>query len=310
MTYYEKDPVQGDSSTEVEILGRRYDYCRVVKDNKHLRTSFDALAKKTFGLSFEQWYKNGWWREKYIPHSLVHNGEVVANVSANIIDTLHNGSKKRFIQLGTVMTDKKYRSQGLSRFLMNAVVAEWDKKCDGIYLYANDSVLGFYPRFGFRVSYEHRYSVAVAGNGSTPVKLNMDNKDDVALLLKKYQSGNPYSRLQTVGCEGLLMFYCSQFMKNDVYYIRELDTAVIAEYDGDSVTICDIFGDSGKALIEIIPTLAGLGTKRAVLGFTPLDASGFECSVIEKADTTFFVHNSSRSIFNDEKTMFPLLSHA
>lgn len=41
-----------------------------VKNHDALRRSFNTLAKETFGLSFETWYQNGYWGEKYIPYSI------------------------------------------------------------------------------------------------------------------------------------------------------------------------------------------------------------------------------------------------
>ena len=53
------------------------------RDNAALRESFNKLAEKVFGLSFENWYQNGFWKDNYIPYSAVIDGEVVANVSVN-----------------------------------------------------------------------------------------------------------------------------------------------------------------------------------------------------------------------------------
>lgn len=75
-----------------------------------LRRSFDALAQRTFGLTFEDWYQNGFWGDDYVPYSVVVDGEVAANVSVNRTDFVLDGEKKRFIQLGTVMTDERYRA--------------------------------------------------------------------------------------------------------------------------------------------------------------------------------------------------------
>ena len=83
-----------------------------------LRRSFDALAQRTFGLTFEDWYQNGFWGDDYVPYSVVVDGEVAANVSVNRTDFVLDGEKKRFIQLGTVMTDERYRGRGMIRRLM------------------------------------------------------------------------------------------------------------------------------------------------------------------------------------------------
>ena len=59
------------------------------------------------------------------------------------------GEEKQYIQLGTVMTHPDYRKKGLSRVLTNKAIADYREKCDLIYLFANSSVLNFYPKFGF-----------------------------------------------------------------------------------------------------------------------------------------------------------------
>lgn len=102
-----------------------------------------------YGFDFEEWYQNGYWKDRYIPYALLDGNNVITNVSVNIIDFFVMGEKKTCIQIGTVMTDKEYRNQGLNRFLMKKVLEEWRERCDVIYLFANDSVLNFYPKFGF-----------------------------------------------------------------------------------------------------------------------------------------------------------------
>ena len=126
------------------------------KDDK-LRNSFNALALETFHLNFEDWYQNGFWRENYIPYSIVIDGKVVANVSVNLTDMMYDGEIKKFIQLGTVMTAKEFRNQGLIRQIMREIEADYKDKVDGMYLFANDSVLDFYPKFGFKESREYQY---------------------------------------------------------------------------------------------------------------------------------------------------------
>ena len=120
------------------------------RDDASLRHSFDALAKETFGISFENWYQDGFWTDAYDPHSIVENGQILANVSVNQIDIPVNGKVKHFLQLGTVMTRKDRRNQGLARKLMEYVLATYRDTCDGFFLFANSSVLDFYPKLGTR----------------------------------------------------------------------------------------------------------------------------------------------------------------
>ena len=95
------------------------------RDDAVLRRSFNELAGKTFGLDFEDWYQNGFWKNAYNPYSVVENGQVVANVSVNVTDLLFDGSIKRFLQLGTVMTEETHRHQGCIRAIMERIDADY-----------------------------------------------------------------------------------------------------------------------------------------------------------------------------------------
>ena len=124
--------------------------------DKQLRDSFNRLAEQTFGLNFEGWYQNGFWGDNYDPHSIVLDGEVVANVSVNRTDLLVAGKRYQILQLGTVMTDPEYRGRGLSRAIMEAIEPDL-ASADGVYLFGNDGVVDFYPKFGFRPGVEREY---------------------------------------------------------------------------------------------------------------------------------------------------------
>ena len=84
--------------------------------------------------------------------------KLVANESVSIMKINILEEERIYIQIGTVMTDEEYRNQGLSRFLMEKVLSEWENKCDCIYLFANDTVLDFNPKFGFERVYEYQCS--------------------------------------------------------------------------------------------------------------------------------------------------------
>lgn len=99
-------------------MEEKYRLIKAYRDNERYRKSFDELSKTTFDLSFEDWYQNGFWKEDYIPYSIVDGSKVVANVSVSKMKFNYNGKIKHYIQLGTVMTDKAYRNQGLIRRIM------------------------------------------------------------------------------------------------------------------------------------------------------------------------------------------------
>lgn len=244
------------------------------RDNRKLRDSFNELATKVFGLNFENWYRNGFWNDNYNPFSVVIDGKVVSNVSVNRCDMKYNGSIIHLIQLGTVMTDPEYRGKGYSRLLMEEIMKEYENKVDGIYLFANDSVLDFYPKFGFRVKKEFQYSKVVSNSGINTaklVKMNDRNAWDrmVEVMKNKPQNGN----MVLVGNEGLFMFYLSQFMQENVYYIPECDSYAVADVEDEVLTLHAIFGTGN--VNEVIASF-GNTVKKAVLCFTPMDTEGFD----------------------------------
>lgn len=288
----------------------QYKLVKQVKEIDILRNSFNDLAIETFDLSFENWYKNGFWTNKYIPYVLVHNDKAIANASVNVIHTLWNKIPKCYIQIGTVMTDLAYRNQGLSRHLMNEIIAEWKDNCDAIYLYANDTVLDFYPKFGFSKAVEHQYSMQITPAVGDFEKLDMDKKTDQELLRRCYERSNPFSKLPMKDNYGLIMFYCTAFLKNNVYYSKKYDAICIARQDKTTLDCFDIFCSQNHSMDTILAELASSKTNKVILFFTPKNTANCECTKIVKEDETLFILPNKDNIFEHNKIMFPALSHA
>ena len=278
------------------------------RDNEQLRSSFNALAKNIFGLDFEGWYQNGFWKDNYNPYSVVIDGEVVSNVSVNICDINYKGRVIRLLQLGTVMTDPDHRGNGYSRMLMEKIMEDYEDKVGGIYLFANDSVKGFYPRFGFREGREYQYSKEVSillERNVVPVPMR-DQKDwlkMVQILNEREQN----SAMYMVGNSGLYMFYLSQFMQENVYHLPEQDTYVIAEEEGDMLILHAIIGEAD---IETVIAAFGGSVKKVILCFTPKDADGFIRQELHEEDTTLFVKGRFFDEYDAEKYMFQAITHA
>lgn len=71
-----------------------YDY---MKDDI-LRHKLNTLARKTFGIDFENWVMEGYFEGDYLPYSFLEDEKIIANVSVNIsrIDTEYNCLKLGF----------------------------------------------------------------------------------------------------------------------------------------------------------------------------------------------------------------------
>lgn len=290
---------------------KKYTFIENFKDNALLRKSFNSLTQKTFGFDFEQWYQAGYWGSGYIPYSLLEGENIVANVSASIMDFSVLGEAKRYIQFGTVMTDSAYRGQGLSRYLIEKVIGEWKNKCDMIYLFANNSVLNFYPKFGFTAVSEYQYSKAITNDTATMAaeKLDMSLDNNRKLVIEKVINSISMSKFRMLENAELIMFYCISYMSGNVYYIRELDAVAIASFEGDTLYLYDIFSASETDLDNIIMALSNKEIKTAVLGFTPGDTNGFHVDLLHEDGTTLFVMKDKADLFQNNKLMFPILSH-
>lgn len=276
--------------------------------NDVLRKSFNQLAVKTFELDFEDWYQNGYWGEHYIPYSILSENKIIANVSVNVMDFIFNGEEKHYIQLGTVMTEEGYRNRGLIRRLINEIEKDYADKTDGFYLFANDSVLNFYPKFGYEkaVEYQYRKEVRVQEPKSV-IQIPMKDKNDWRILEKAIKSSVPNSRFEMADNIGLVMFYITKFMQENVYYSNQHDAYIIAEVEDDKLFIHNIFAKEKVELNEIINAF-GKNIKCVILGFTPFDEQTYSVQEVKEKETTLFVKNIDD--FKNLKLMFPTLSHA
>lgn len=277
-----------------------YLFCNRINDEPAILASFNALATQSFGISFASVGGD------YEPHVLLCGGQVVANVSVNQIPFLRDGQRLLLIQLGTVMTHPDYRGRGLSRWLMEYALAQWQGRCDGIYLFANDGVLDFYPKFGFRPAQEWERCVCVPRKGGELRQLNMDDPADWALLWEKYAQGNPYSAMSMVENHALLNFYAGGFRRDSFFHAPELDLVLALEED-DGLWCLDIFGQSDAPLAEVLALLPPSEGDEIRLGFAPQEPVG-ELRLHQEEDTTLFVLGDDP--FAGAQKMFPLLSHA
>ncbi|MBD5458286.1 MAG: GNAT family N-acetyltransferase [Lachnospiraceae bacterium] len=285
------------------------------RNNDELRKSFNELAMKTFDINFEDWYQNGYWGEKYNPYSIVMDGKVVSNVSVNHMNFLWNGERKLFIQLGTVMTDESYRNRGLIRQIMDEIGRDYEKKTDGFFLFANDSVLDFYPKFGFQKSEEFQYcqkiftaDASVTGK-RTIEQVPMRDKTAWTLLEDAMRKSIPQSSFEMVNNRELILFYVTKYMQENVYYHKEQDAYVIAEIEDGNLLIHNIFSSKPTDIGQIAKSF-GNGIRQVRFGFTPHNCDGYTRELRAEEDCTLFLKGKGFENFAQDGLMFPTLSHA
>lgn len=286
---------------------------RIMKNycsNNLLRHSFNKLAQKTFDLDFEDWYQNGFWGDNYCPYSVIIDGNVAANVSVNRTDLRIDGHIKHFLQLGTVMTDKPYRNQGFIRLIMEEIEKDFREKTDGIYLFANDTVLDFYPKFGFRPSFEYQYSKQTNYMEENQFEqIVMAHPAAWTMLLDAINHNSFHGKFDMTNNPALIMFYVTKFMQKNVFYHRKTETYVIAELEGKKLFIHNVFSRTLDDL-ETVMELFGNCTDQVILGFVPADTKGYTVEKFHEEDCTLFVKGDALGIIESEKLRIPSLSHA
>lgn len=227
-------------NTQVTIVGN-------FLDKEQYRKSFNNLAYKTFGLDFEYWYKKGYLKSGYIPYAIIDRGQVISNISINKFELVIEGEVKKAIQIGTVMTDENFRNRGLSATLMKYVIDKYEKNYDLIYLFANNTVLDFYPKFGFKRTLEKTYIIDgkdINKKVSTIEKLDINNENHRELISKLTTNRFPISKkLGAINDKWPLIVYCLYEFKDDLYYILERDAIVILRREEEILHIYDIISN-------------------------------------------------------------------
>ncbi|WP_418300748.1 GNAT family N-acetyltransferase [Lysinibacillus fusiformis] len=287
----------------------------LVSDYRHddcLKESFNDLAIKTFGLDFRDWYNKGYWNDQYIPYSFVQEGKVIANASVYKMSIRINGEQLKGIQIGTVMTDERYRHQGLAKQLMLHIMKEYEGTCDFMYLFANETVLDFYPKFGFTRIHESEFSLDLTARPIQRKQINVQQltvEHDLARLENYAKNRYIHSSMIAVEQnESLLMFYFTLVFPHAIYYLEELETIVFMEEEEGVLNIYDIISLQPIHIEELLANIVKDTTQKVVFYFTPeFTLNGMTATIQPNDDDALFV--LSKKAILQGNFMFPLTSH-
>lgn len=294
---------------QISLNGHSYSFFDDVLSHANTREGYFQLANRIYGLQFDKWHRSGYWGSHFIPYVLYDEAVAVSSVAVCINDVTWHNSNKCYVQISTVMTLPEYRQKGLSRWLMEYVLKEWKNKCDAVYLLANDTVVDFYPKFGFEEFTEYDFMLPVQRIKGECKKLDISNLKDLGLMIKKYEMSNPYTDLKVKNLSQFI-FHCLQFLSDDIYYLEQFDAVAIVKHDGKKLTCYDIFTDVSNSLDEILGVLSNDNTEFAYLGFTPKSSDHYFVQESQEEDNHLFVLSGKENIFKDHKVIFPLLSRA
>ena len=295
----------------IQIKGKVYTLYVNYQDDETLRQEFNRMTQEFWEFDFENYYQSGYWDDSCILYSLFDGDKIVSHTTVSLFEM----GEKTLFQLGTVMTDKEYQHRGLSRFLMGRINKDFETKAHGSFLFANETVLDFYPKFDYVSVPEFEAFKTVnplsLSTKYTKRKLSLDDKKDLSLFEKQVE-GAVANSLFAVKSKGLAFFYCYAYpemgYKDNIYFVDELNCVVIAECEENKLHIVDIFAPEVIDLEKLVSYFSDHHFEEVSLGFTPIE-SGFEYRTWKDEDLQLLVSPELRESFEQGQVKEPSIAH-
>jgi ribosomal protein S18 acetylase RimI-like enzyme len=268
----------------------------------------DYVARVFPGVSFRRWAAYGGWQDNYHVLAWLDANGIVASASVTRMNVVLQGRAVRAWQLGAVGTDPAYRGRGLQRRLLQHVLAQVPAE-DLVFLFANEHVLDFYPRFGFRREREHVFgALHQAQAAGTPLRvLGFDNGADRALLARVAGNAEPTTALFGARQYGsILLWYLCNHHHDHVRYVPEHDALIVAEQAGTTLFIYDVLARTPFDLVQQVPRLIGAPIERLEFLYSPERDWPSALPTHDYVDSPLFVRGPQR--MPEQPFKFPALA--
>lgn len=265
------------------------------------------LTTKIFGLDFELLYQKGYWPEQFGTYAIADNDEIVSNVCFHQLELEKDNVRYKALQIGTVSTYEKYRKRGLSRQLMEAVIKDYESDVDVMYLFANETVIDFYPKFGFAPVKHILFKQGDLSGFETCEDLSkkLSLETDHELLHKCIRDRVKNSKSDYIyGDDYLKMFYCMYVFSDCIYYHEREGAILVCKKEDDRLVIHDIFVKSKGDMKNVISCHLN-GVKNISYGFE-IDLENLIPH--EKRDSNLFIRTKEMSLLKE--WYYPTLSIA
>ncbi|PRR81185.1 GNAT family N-acetyltransferase [Clostridium vincentii] len=279
-------------------------------DNEKYRLSFNKLSMDIFESNPEQWYEKNLYYNKCIFYSYIYDDKVVSNISVNMMDLIVDGHKKTALQLSGIMTHPDHRNKGLSASLINYIIEKYENEYDIIYLFAEDSVLNFYTKFGINQIIEDSYKLDANLINRTETmikKLKTDDENDCNTILRIIENRQPVSKKLGVYDDlWPLHIFCMYVYTDDMYYLEDEDTIVIANREDGCLHIYDVISLTSINIDSIIEKIVSSDDEKIEFHFIP-ESNKYNILKVskERPDDWLFVRSNNTTF---KEILFPLTS--
>ncbi len=276
-----------------------------------LKKELNRFLKQIHNLDLCLWNESGFWDKKYRPFSFFDGDRMVANACLYSMDMMVDGIKTRVAQISGVGTDPEFRRKGLS-FELNMKAIEWAKADhDFYYLFADLEAYPLYNKCGFRQVDEYSYYYPIHGMAPKEgkQKLDINNKEHLSLIYQIANERDTVSDKLGAYNEKLFMFWCLYFLKENIYYINDLDVLVLYERKNEKLIIYDIVGKRIPQFSEIYPYISDKSDQVARFQFMTdkMNLDGGEYNKLIPANGTHLMGNFP---LENQKFILPITCHA
>jgi len=235
------------------------------RNDKTYQKKLNALLSAVF-FDFRFWYDLDLWDENYESYSIWLADEIVSNICVFKVKGVRNGAAFDALSLGAIATKADCRGRGYARAILEHILAKHPDM--PMFLSANESVLGFYPRFGFTRVYEKLpTAVYTIHNDCTAHKL-----PHTALRVRDavYQRCNIFTRLDCLNTQSVNMFHLYAGEWADcIYDVPACDSVVVARQSGETLYTAAVFAQKETTFAALAKALPFLGVTKVEFGFMP-----------------------------------------
>lgn len=283
------------------------------------QTQLNALMQAAFGFTFSEWLRRGHWPADYTCYSIVQGGALLANAGVYRLDLLVGGRPLECYQIGAVATHPQHRGRGLSRQVLECILSQ--RPNAAFFLFPNETVLDFYPRFGFTLHHDRQpylpmrlepaqepilepastsasagASMVIRRAAADPSPVRRLTVDDPALgpylTHRAGRSAGLSARLDCANAAPINWFHLIHTYSGCIYEIPALRALVIAEQQGPILHLVDVIALEPLTFAALRPYLAWLCAEHPRVeaihfGFNP-DWLGLTCPTTDYPDSAYF----------------------
>jgi predicted N-acetyltransferase YhbS len=250
-------------------------YVRIIRHSDHAWHDrffdFEASVFTAGGRTFPIWGARGGWVAGYDVFAAIADNQIVSTVGRSAMRFVINGEERSGYQLGAVATRPGHRNRGLARLLMNKVLGELDAPDQPVILFANPSVLDFYPRFGFRRLSQARFvgHVDLRPSGTFAPTLDLARPIDRAWLADHCASAIATGQHFAARDYYPAMLFNLTHRPRTIIRLDLFGAVVIVQQDGNRLVIEDLLPTRPFRLKDALPYVCAKPVRTLEFGFHP-----------------------------------------